>query len=54
VGLPLPLTSLWLRFPVERPVEFQSYSGFASRGIFFEVLKGYDDDLAIHLHSGEG
>ena len=46
------LTSLWLRFPVDRPVEFQSYSGFASRGIFFDVLKQHDDDLATYLHSG--
>ena len=50
----MPLTSLWLRFPVDRPVEFQSYSGFASRGIFFEFLRSYDEDLAYLLHSGGG
>jgi len=47
----LPLTSLWLRFPVWRPIEFQSYSGFASRGIFFELLRSHDEDLASLLHS---
>ncbi len=50
----MPLTSLWLRFPVDRPVVFQSFSGFASRGIFFEMLKGYDSDMAYLLHSSGG
>ena len=50
----MPLTSLWLRFPVERPLVFQSFSGFASRGVFFEMLRSYDEEWAHLLHSGGG
>lgn len=50
----MPLTSVWLRLSVERPIVFQSFSGFASRGIFFEMLKSYDGDIASLLHSGKG
>ena len=50
----MPLTSLWLRFPAERPLVFQSFSGFASRGVFFEMLRSYDEEWAHLLHSGGG
>lgn len=48
----LSLTSLWLRFSVSKPVDFQSFSGFASRGIFYEMLKSSNADMASLLHSG--
>ena len=54
VGWGMGITSLWFRVSVDRPVVFQSFSGFASRGIFFEVLRRCDEGLASLLHSVKG
>ncbi|MEM2169482.1 MAG: CRISPR system precrRNA processing endoribonuclease RAMP protein Cas6 [Candidatus Bathyarchaeia archaeon] len=40
-----------LRFVVEEPVVFQSFSGFAACGIFYNLVRGVDEGFAEKLHS---
>jgi len=40
-----------LRFVVEEPVVFQSFSGFAACGIFYNLVRGVDEGFAEVLHS---
>lgn len=40
-----------IKFQVEKPLTFQGYSGFASRGIIYELLRSVDAEYAEHLHS---
>lgn len=44
------ISSFTLRLAVERPVVFQSFSGFASCGIFYNLIKSVDADFAERLH----
>ncbi|MEM3382788.1 MAG: CRISPR system precrRNA processing endoribonuclease RAMP protein Cas6 [Nitrososphaerales archaeon] len=46
-----PIT-LNLRFCIEESITFQNYSGFSVRGMFYEILKHEDPDLANSIHSG--
>jgi len=50
----MPITKLCFKFLVDKIIKFQSYSGFASRGIFFDMLKRQDENYALTLHSGRG
>ena len=47
----MPLTKVELKFQVEKPIIFQSFSGFSSRGLFYELLRRVDADYAERLHS---
>jgi len=41
------------QFLVDKPIIFQSFSGFAVRGIFYELLKKVNLDLSNKLHEGK-
>lgn len=45
------VSSFTLRFAVEKPIIFQSFSGFASSAIFYNLIKSIDGDFAEKLHS---
>jgi len=42
-----------LRFIVEEPVVFQSFSGFAACGVFFNLVRSVDESFAENLHSSK-
>ena len=42
------------RLLLDLPVVFQSFSGFACRGVFYELVKGWNANLADFLHSSKG
>jgi len=39
------------RIIAEQGLKFQSFSGFAVRGVFFDFLKSVNEELALKLHS---
>ncbi|MEM2293256.1 MAG: CRISPR system precrRNA processing endoribonuclease RAMP protein Cas6 [Nitrososphaerota archaeon] len=45
------ISSFILRFVVEEPVVFQSFSGFAACGVFYNLIRSIDEGLAEELHS---
>jgi len=45
------IVSFTLRLVVEEPVVFQSFSGFAACGVFYNIVRGFDEGLAEELHS---
>ena len=47
------ITSFTFRFVVDYPVVFQSFSGFAACGVFYNLVKLVDKDLAEALHSSK-
>jgi len=47
------ITSFTFRLHVREPVVFQSFSGFASCGIFYNLIKSVDESLAEFLHSSK-
>ncbi|MEM1706552.1 MAG: CRISPR system precrRNA processing endoribonuclease RAMP protein Cas6 [Thermosphaera sp.] len=47
------ISSFTLRFIIDRPVSFQSFSGFASCGIFYNLIRSVDECLAEKLHSSK-
>ena len=47
------VSSFTLRFVVEEPVVFQSFSGFAACGVFYNLIKSVDEDFAERLHSSK-
>ena len=47
----MPLTFINLKFRVSGPVVFGSFSGFASRGLFYELVRRVDEGRAEELHS---
>ncbi|MCR8456031.1 MAG: CRISPR system precrRNA processing endoribonuclease RAMP protein Cas6 [Crenarchaeota archaeon] len=47
------ISSFTLRFVVDRPVSFQSFSGFASCGIFYSLIRSVDEGFAERLHSSK-
>ncbi|MBS7612296.1 CRISPR system precrRNA processing endoribonuclease RAMP protein Cas6 [Candidatus Bathyarchaeota archaeon] len=47
------ISSFTLRLVVEEPVAFQSFSGFASCGVFYGLIKSVDAHLAEELHSSK-
>jgi len=47
------ITTFTLRLFVERPVTFQSFSGFAACGVFYSLVKSVDEPLAERLHSSK-
>lgn len=49
----MPITTFTLRLLVEQPAIFQSYSGFASCGVFYNLIKAVDANLAEELHSSK-
>jgi len=42
-----------LRMSVEKPVTFQSFSGFAACGVFYSLVKSVHESLAERLHSSK-
>lgn len=48
------LTLMTFRFSVSRDIFFQSFSGFASRGVFFDILSRTSCELAEELHKRKG
>ncbi|GBC71635.1 hypothetical protein HRbin02_01420 [Candidatus Calditenuaceae archaeon HR02] len=44
---------LQARILVDRPVRFQSFSGFAVRGVFYELLNKVDEEYSDRLHKGK-
>lgn len=46
----MPIERYTFTVYVSEPVEFQSYSGFAIRGLFFDLLKRISKDKAEELH----
>lgn len=49
----MSVTTFTLQMLTERPVTFQSYSGFASCGIFYNLVRSVDSGLAEELHSSK-
>ena len=47
------ITSFKFRIAVDDPVVFQSFSGFASCGLFYSLVKLVDEDFAEKLHSSK-
>jgi len=47
----MSVCQLTFRLFVENGLRFQSFSGFAVRGLFFDLLKRVDEQLALTLHS---
>ncbi|MEM4488616.1 MAG: CRISPR system precrRNA processing endoribonuclease RAMP protein Cas6 [Desulfurococcaceae archaeon] len=47
------ISSFMLRFVVDRSVSFQNFSGFASCGIFYNLIRSVDEGLAEELHSSK-
>lgn len=47
------ITTFTLKLVVEEPVRFQSFSGFASCGIFYNLIRSVDEGLAEKLHSSK-
>ena len=45
------LTRVEIKFQLEKPIAFQSFSGFSSRGLLYEMLRGVDVEYAEMLHS---
>ena len=49
----MPITVINLKFEVKKPVVFGSFSGFSSRGLFYELVKRADESYAEDLHSSK-
>ena len=49
----MPIVSMIFKLALREPIEFQSFSGFISRSIFYELLKLYDEHYAESLHSSK-
>ncbi|MEM0327728.1 MAG: CRISPR system precrRNA processing endoribonuclease RAMP protein Cas6 [Thermoproteota archaeon] len=47
----MPIGQLTFRMVSEQGLKFQSFSGFAIRGVLFDFLKRIDEQLALKLHS---
>ena len=47
----MSITIIGLKFHLEKPVTFESFSGFTSRGLFYELLRRVDAEYAERLHS---
>jgi len=47
----MPIAVINIRFQVHESVIFGSFSGFASRGLFYELVKRVDREKADELHS---
>ncbi|MCS7098013.1 MAG: CRISPR system precrRNA processing endoribonuclease RAMP protein Cas6 [Candidatus Methanomethyliaceae archaeon] len=47
------INTLLIRFATEKPISFQSFSGFASCGVFYNLIKSIDESLAEDLHSSK-
>ena len=47
----MSIGQLTFRLVAEQGLRFQSFSGFAVRGVFFDFLKRADEQLALKLHS---
>ncbi|MEM2622782.1 MAG: CRISPR system precrRNA processing endoribonuclease RAMP protein Cas6, partial [Candidatus Nezhaarchaeales archaeon] len=47
------ITTYTLKLVIEEPVKFQSFSGFASCGIFYNLIRSVDEGLAEELHSSK-
>jgi CRISPR/Cas system endoribonuclease Cas6 (RAMP superfamily) len=47
------ITSFTFRIAIDKNVTFQSFSGFASCGIFYNLIKSVDEDFAEKLHSSK-
>lgn len=49
----MPIITFTLKFVVEQPTAFQSYSGFPACGVFYNLVKSVDSNLAEELHSSK-
>ncbi|MCX8192158.1 MAG: hypothetical protein N3F06_05060, partial [Nitrososphaerales archaeon] len=47
------ISSFIFRLLVEQPVTFQSFSGFAACGIFYNLVRSIDESFAESLHSSK-
>lgn len=47
------ISSFMLKFVIEKPVVFQSFSGFAACGVFYSLVKSVDEGFAEELHSSK-
>jgi len=47
------ISSFTLRIAVDDPVVFQSFSGFATCGVFYSLVKSVDEGFAESLHSSK-
>jgi CRISPR-associated endoribonuclease Cas6 len=43
-----------IKFFIDKKIFFQSFSGFSVRGFFYNILKNYDESLAIKIHRNKG
>lgn len=48
------IASFILRLIIPKAIRFQSFSGFAARGMFFEMIKMHSEEHADKLHSTKG
>ncbi|MCS7139030.1 MAG: CRISPR system precrRNA processing endoribonuclease RAMP protein Cas6 [Crenarchaeota archaeon] len=47
----MSMCQITFRIVAEQGLRFQSFSGFAVRGVFFDFLKSVNEELALRLHS---
>ena len=47
------VVSFVFKLVVKEPVVFQSFSGFAACGVFYNIVRGFDEGLAEELHSSK-
>jgi CRISPR/Cas system endoribonuclease Cas6 (RAMP superfamily) len=47
------IISFTLRLAVEEPIVFQSFSGFATCGVFYNLVRSVDESFAEALHSSK-
>lgn len=43
-----------IKFFIDKKIFFQSFSGFSIRGFFYNILKKYDESLALRIHKSKG
>mgnify|MGYP000070605069 CR=1 FL=1 len=46
----MPITLIHIKFQVNKPIVFQSFSGFSTRGLLYELLRRVDAEYAEKLH----
>lgn len=42
-----------IKFFIDKKISFQSFSGFSIRGFFYNILKKYDESIALKIHKNK-
>ncbi|MCX8188223.1 MAG: CRISPR system precrRNA processing endoribonuclease RAMP protein Cas6 [Nitrososphaeria archaeon] len=51
INLELPFTSILLELYSQEDIHFQSFSGYSTRGLFYNIVKSFDEEYASQLHN---